>query len=163
MAVRVTVVSKFRTLILPCAYLWIRFFLACTADAQLNMLKSLGIGAKNLPLLPLPPTVIQRSAMTSDDGIGASTSTINVLGNCTTVIYALPKEDHLVVGYINEWINAYSFIMSKYIISRTLLSADNHCYQQQRRLLPESNTTVCSTNEVSKKHFFLFLLLHSSL
>lgn len=34
--------------------------------------------------------------------------------NCTTVVYAFPEEDRVVVGYINEWINAYSFISSKY-------------------------------------------------
>lgn len=36
--------------------------------------------------------------------------------NCTTVVYAVPEEDRVVVGYINEWINAYSFISSKYTI-----------------------------------------------
>ncbi|XP_024940393.1 protein eva-1 homolog C isoform X8 [Cephus cinctus] len=30
--------------------------------------------------------------------------------NCTTVVYAFPEEDRVVVGYLNEWINAYSFI-----------------------------------------------------
>ncbi|XP_015187724.1 PREDICTED: uncharacterized protein LOC107072366 isoform X2 [Polistes dominula] len=30
--------------------------------------------------------------------------------NCTTVVYAVPDEDRMVVGYLNEWINAYSFI-----------------------------------------------------
>ncbi|XP_025993440.1 uncharacterized protein LOC105195019 isoform X3 [Solenopsis invicta] len=80
-------------------------------DARLNMLKSLGIGAKDLPLPPLPSTVIQASAMASDSGVGnaASTST-SASGNCTTVVYAFPKDDHLVVGYLNEWISAYSFI-----------------------------------------------------
>ncbi|XP_046434330.1 protein eva-1 isoform X1 [Neodiprion pinetum] len=30
--------------------------------------------------------------------------------NCTTVIYAIPEEERVVVGYLNEWINAYAFI-----------------------------------------------------
>lgn len=82
-------------------------------DARLNMLKSLGIGAKDLPLPPLPPTVIQESAMASDDdGVGdnAASTSPGATGNCTTVVYAFPEEDRLVVGYLNEWINAYSFI-----------------------------------------------------
>ncbi|XP_032689135.1 uncharacterized protein LOC116852673 isoform X1 [Odontomachus brunneus] len=83
-------------------------------DTRLNMLKSLGIGAKDLPLPPLPPTVIQEITMASDNGVGNATSTSPVAsGNCTTVVYAFPKEeeeDRLVVGYLNEWINAYSFI-----------------------------------------------------
>lgn len=81
------------------------------------MLKSLGIGAKDLPLPPLPPTVIQGIAMASDNGAGASTSPSVASGNCTTVVYAFPKEeeeDRLVLGYLNEWINAYSFITSEY-------------------------------------------------
>lgn len=84
----------------------------------MNMLKSLGIGAKDLPL---SPTVIRENAMTGDNGIGNVTSTPGVgsaAGNCTTVVYAFPEEDHLVVGYLNEWINAYSFITSEYTISR---------------------------------------------
>lgn len=93
------------------------------------MLKSLGIGAKDLPLPPLPPTVIQGVAMASDyDGVGNAVTTMSpgASGNCTTVVYAFPKEeeDHLVVGYLNEWINAYSFITSEYYtVSRGLLSA----------------------------------------
>lgn len=82
------------------------------------MLKSLGIGAKDLPLPPLPPTVIQESAMASDDdGVGdnAASTSPGATGNCTTVVYAFPEEDRLVVGYLNEWINAYSFITSEYI------------------------------------------------
>lgn len=84
------------------------------------MLKSLGIGAKHLPLSPLPPTVIQGVAMTGDNGVGKAAPTPSVVGasgNCTTVVYAFPEEeDHLVVGYLNEWINAYSFITSEYTI-----------------------------------------------
>lgn len=95
-------------------------FLACTVDARLNMLKSLGIGAKHLPLSPLPPTVIQGVAMAGDNGVGNAASTpsaVGASGNCTTVVYAFPEEeDHLVVGYLNEWINAYSFITSEYTI-----------------------------------------------
>ncbi|KAH0956754.1 hypothetical protein HN011_008801, partial [Eciton burchellii] len=83
-------------------------------DARLNMLKSLGIGAKDLPLPPLPPTVIQGSAMASDNGVigggNAASTSLAATGNCTTVVYAFPEEDRLVVGYLNEWINAYSFI-----------------------------------------------------
>ncbi|XP_011707859.1 PREDICTED: uncharacterized protein LOC105462730 [Wasmannia auropunctata] len=79
-------------------------------DARLNMLKSLNSGAKDLPLPPLPPTVIQASAMATESGVGNAVSTsASASGNCTTVVYAFP-EDHLVVGYLNEWINAYSFI-----------------------------------------------------
>lgn len=101
-----------------------RLFLACTVDARLNMLKSLGIGAKDLPLPPLPPTVIQASAMASDSGSDKAVSTgASASGNCTTVVYAFPEEDHLVVGYLNEWINAYSFITSEYTNGRSLLSA----------------------------------------
>ncbi|XP_029660103.1 uncharacterized protein LOC115233684 [Formica exsecta] len=78
------------------------------------MLKSLGIGAKHLPLSPLPPTVIQGVAMASDNGVGNAATTpgaVGASGNCTTVVYAFPEEeDRLVVGYLNEWINAYSFI-----------------------------------------------------
>ena len=88
------------------------------------MLKSLSIGAKDLPLPPLPPTVIQASSMASDNGIGNAISTsASASGNCTTVVYAFPEEDHIVVGYLNEWINAYSFITSKYTIGRSLFSA----------------------------------------
>lgn len=97
-------------------------FVSRVVDAQLNMLKSLGIGAKDLPLPPLPPTVIQASAMASDNGVGNAGST-SASGNCTTVVYAFPEEDHLVMGYLNEWINAYSFITSEYTNGRALLSA----------------------------------------
>ncbi|XP_076177779.1 uncharacterized protein LOC143152023 isoform X3 [Ptiloglossa arizonensis] len=38
-----------------------------------------------------------------------STSTMSPV-NCTTIVYAFPEEDRVVVGYISEWINAYSFI-----------------------------------------------------
>jgi len=108
------------------ACLWIRLFLACTVDARLNMLKSLGIGAKDLPLPPLPPTVIQGSAMASDNGVigggNAASTSLAATGNCTTVVYAFPEEDRLVVGYLNEWINAYSFITSEYSIGRVIFS-----------------------------------------
>lgn len=123
-----------------------RLFLACTVDARLNMLKSLGIGAKDLSLPPLPPTVIQGSAMASDSGVGNAVSTsASASGNCTTVVYAFPEEDHLVVGYLNEWINAYSFITSEYTIGRSLLSAGKPsvkrcCYYRPRRLLPGLDT-----------------------
>lgn len=96
-------------------------FLACTVDARLNLLKSLGIGAKHLPLSPLPPTVIQGVAMAGDNGVGNAATTpsaVGASGNCTTVVYAFPEEeDHVVVGYLNEWINAYSFITSEYTTS----------------------------------------------
>jgi hypothetical protein len=90
------------------------------------MLKSLGIGAKDLPLPPLPPTVIQGSAMASDNGVigggNAASTSLAATGNCTTVVYAFPEEDRLVVGYLNEWINAYSFITSEYSIGRVIFS-----------------------------------------
>lgn len=136
-----------------------RLFLACTVDARLNMLKSLGIGAKDLPLPPLPPTVIQGSAMASDNGVGNATS-VSTSGNCTTVVYTFPEEDHLVVGYLNEWINAYSFITSEYTIGRSLLSAGKPsvkrcCYYRPRRLLPGlDDRVVCPTRaKVGERYF----------
>lgn len=107
------------------------------------MLKSLGIGAKDLPLPPLPSTVIQASAMASDSGVGnaASTST-SASGNCTTVVYAFPKDDHLVVGYLNEWISAYSFITSEYTNGRSLLSAGKPLGKAQLLSIPTTLARV---------------------
>lgn len=140
----------------PYASLNSRLFLACTVDARLNMLKTLGIGAKDLSL---SPAVIRGSAMTGDNGVGNAASTPGVgaaAGNCTTVVYAFPEEDHLVVGYLNEWINAYSFITSEYTISRVLLSAgkplqsaidpDDFCHGWTRQV-------VCPANELGERYF----------
>ncbi|XP_076667728.1 uncharacterized protein LOC143368664 isoform X2 [Andrena cerasifolii] len=75
-----------------------------------NSFKSVGVGAKDSPLMP---PVIQGTIMfgnnVADIARDVSTSTMSPI-NCTTVIYAAPEEDRVVVGYINEWINAYSFI-----------------------------------------------------
>jgi len=123
------------------------------------MLKSLNIGAKDLPLPPLPPTDNQANAMASDSGVGNAASTsASASGNCTTVVYAFPEEDHLVVGYLNEWINAYSFITSEYTIGRSLLSAGKPsvkrcCY---RPFLPGLDRVVCPTRaKAGKNYFFL--------
>ncbi|XP_076658066.1 uncharacterized protein LOC143362102 isoform X1 [Halictus rubicundus] len=80
-------------------------------ETQSGNHKSLGAGAKDLSLTP---KVVQRIVMFGNnvDDINArdlTTSTMSPV-NCTTVVYAFPEEDRVVVGYINEWINAYSFI-----------------------------------------------------
>ncbi|KZC04292.1 hypothetical protein WN55_02181 [Dufourea novaeangliae] len=86
------------------------YLLTDVVDTQSNNYKSLGVGAKDLPLTP---TVIQGMVMfgnnVADITRDLSTSTMSPI-NCTTVVYAFPEEDRVVVGYINEWINAYSFI-----------------------------------------------------
>ncbi|XP_043262492.1 uncharacterized protein LOC122403195 [Colletes gigas] len=79
-------------------------------DTRSKNFKSVGVGAKDMPLTPM---VIQGMVMLennlADNTRNLSTSTMSPI-NCTTVIYAFPEEDRVVVGYINEWINAYSFI-----------------------------------------------------
>ncbi|XP_076629561.1 uncharacterized protein LOC143345880 isoform X2 [Colletes latitarsis] len=79
-------------------------------DTRSKNFKSVGVGAKDMPLTPM---VIQGMVMLennlADNTRDLSTSTMSPI-NCTTVIYAFPEEDRVVVGYINEWINAYSFI-----------------------------------------------------
>ncbi|XP_012148472.1 uncharacterized protein LOC100876556 isoform X2 [Megachile rotundata] len=72
--------------------------------------KSHGVRAKDSSL---SPAVIQGVIM-FDNNVDGNTrdlpsSTVSPI-NCTTVVYAVPEEDRVVVGYINEWINAYSFI-----------------------------------------------------
>lgn len=144
-------------------------FLACTVDARLNLLKSHGIGAKHLPLPPLPPTVIQGIAMASDNGVGNAASTSpGASGNCTTVVYAFPKEeeDRLVVGYLNEWINAYSFVTSEYYtIGRALLSAGKPTASLSippgERALSSCRAwirqVVCPTKEACRRIFLFFV------
>ncbi|XP_043279392.1 protein eva-1 isoform X2 [Venturia canescens] len=44
------------------------------------------------------------------DGKSDEAGLIQAEPNCTTVVYAVPEEERVVVGYLNEWINAYSFI-----------------------------------------------------
>ncbi|XP_053990952.1 uncharacterized protein LOC128891098 isoform X2 [Hylaeus anthracinus] len=77
-------------------------------DTRSKNFKSVGVGAKDIT-----PTVIQGMIMiennVADITRDISTSTMSPI-NCTTVVYAYPEEDRVVVGYINEWINAYSFI-----------------------------------------------------
>ncbi|XP_076245270.1 uncharacterized protein LOC143185865 [Calliopsis andreniformis] len=79
-------------------------------DTRSNGFKSVGVGAKDSPLTP---TVSQGMIMfgnnVADIARDSPTSTMSSI-NCTTVVYAVPEEDRVVVGYINEWINAYSFI-----------------------------------------------------
>lgn len=48
--------------------------------------------------------------------LSAQSSNISTTPNCTTtIVYAVTEEDRVVVGYVNEWINAYSFITSEYL------------------------------------------------
>lgn len=82
-----------------------------TVDTRTNKFKSVGIGAKDSPLTP---TVMQGMIMFDNNVADVTTSSTMSPINCTTVVYAFPEEDRVVVGYINEWINAYSFISSKY-------------------------------------------------
>ncbi|XP_076751355.1 uncharacterized protein LOC143423722 isoform X1 [Xylocopa sonorina] len=65
------------------------------------------VGAKDSPLTS---TVMQGMIMFDNNVADITTSSTMSPINCTTVVYAFPKEDRVVVGYINEWINAYSFI-----------------------------------------------------
>ncbi|KOC67588.1 Protein FAM176C [Habropoda laboriosa] len=76
-------------------------------DTRSNKFKSIGVGAKDSPLTP---TVIQGMIMFDNNVADMTTSSTMSPINCTTVVYAFPEEDRVVVGYINEWINAYSFI-----------------------------------------------------
>lgn len=48
-----------------------------------------------------------------NDGKDDEAGLVQAEPNCTTVVYAVPEEERVVVGYLNEWINAYSFISSK--------------------------------------------------
>ncbi|KOX70709.1 hypothetical protein WN51_02133 [Melipona quadrifasciata] len=66
--------------------------------------------AKRTKDSPLTPTVIQGMIMFDNNVADITTSSTMSPINCTTVVYAFPEEDRVVVGYINEWINAYSFI-----------------------------------------------------
>lgn len=84
-----------------------------TVDTRSNKFKS--VGAKESPLTP---TVIQGMIMFDNNVADITSSTMSPI-NCTTVVYAFPEEDRVVVGYINEWINAYSFISSKYTLYST--------------------------------------------
>ncbi|CAD1478724.1 unnamed protein product, partial [Heterotrigona itama] len=68
---------------------------------------SVGVGTKDSPLTP---TVIQGMIMFDNNVADITTSSTMSPINCTTVVYTFPEEDRVVVGYINEWINAYSFI-----------------------------------------------------
>lgn len=48
-----------------------------------------------------------------NDGKDDEAGLVQAEPNCTTVVYAVPEEERVVVGYLNEWINEYSFISSK--------------------------------------------------
>lgn len=90
--------------------------------------------------------VIQGVAMASDNGVDNAASTsgaVGASGNCTTVVYAFPEEeDHLVVGYLNEWINAYSFITSEYTIGWSLyFQLVKYAVANQPRFMPRLDTT----------------------
>ncbi|OAD61997.1 hypothetical protein WN48_07682 [Eufriesea mexicana] len=76
-------------------------------DTRPNKYRSVGVGAKDSPLTP---TVVQGMIMFDNNVADITTSSTMSPINCTTVVYAFPEEDRVVVGYINEWINAYSFI-----------------------------------------------------
>ncbi|XP_043578435.1 uncharacterized protein LOC122565710 isoform X2 [Bombus pyrosoma] len=76
-------------------------------DIRTNKFKSVGIGAKDSPLTS---TVMQGMIMFDNNVADVTTNSTMSPINCTTVVYAFPEEDRVVVGYINEWINAYSFI-----------------------------------------------------
>lgn len=80
-------------------------------------LSSVGTGGKAQKRLRLPNE--DKKAMTMGGarvnvGNIDDTGDVQTTTNCTTVVYAMPEEDRVVVGYLNEWINAYSFISSKY-------------------------------------------------
>lgn len=94
-------------------------------DTRSNGYKSVGVGAKDSRR---SSTVLQERVMfgnnAADIAKNGSASTMSPI-NCTTVVYAVPEEDRVVVGYINEWINAYSFISSKYCNRNFLVSSTN--------------------------------------
>lgn len=84
--------------------------------------------------------------MASDNGVGNAATTpgaVGASGNCTTVVYAFPEEeDRLVVGYLNEWINAYSFITSEYTIGWSLyFQLVKYAVANQPRFMPGLDTT----------------------
>lgn len=137
-----------------------------TVGTRSNSFKSVGVGAKDSPLMP---PVIQETIMfgtnVADIARDVSTSTMSPI-NCTTVIYAAPEEDRVVVGYINEWINAYSFISSKYHncspTSRvTLPSADkSHSYRLSSLLsTPLNRYKGFHVTEVSVKGISLLVTI----
>ncbi|KAG7201376.1 hypothetical protein KM043_004140 [Ampulex compressa] len=76
-------------------------------ETRTNKLKSLGVGGKDLPTVIQGMIMLGNNEGDSPKELPASTVPPT---NCTTVVYAFPEEDRVVVGYINEWINAYSFI-----------------------------------------------------
>ncbi|XP_026667577.1 uncharacterized protein LOC108622848 isoform X2 [Ceratina calcarata] len=76
-------------------------------DTRSNIFKSVGVRAKDSLLTP---TIVQGMIMYNNNVTDVATSSTTSPINCTTVVYAFPGQDRVVVGYINEWINAYSFI-----------------------------------------------------
>ena len=82
-------------------------------NERLNKLNSINFNGKARKKLQLPNEGTS-GMMLGDTGSNFKSDSGNVAPtNCTTIIYALPEEDRVIVGYLNEWINAYSFISSK--------------------------------------------------
>lgn len=80
-----------------------------TVDVR-NNLGSIGTKERNTKHYRLPTddkNEIKLPTKTVGNNFAAS--------NCTTIVYAVAEEDRVVVGFINEWINAYSFISSEYL------------------------------------------------
>ncbi|XP_012280667.1 uncharacterized protein LOC105699862 isoform X2 [Orussus abietinus] len=77
------------------------------ARYKLSSVGTVGKARKHVLL----PTDVTTGMMLGDNGVNSKGEPIAVSPtNCTTVVYAFPEEDRVVVGYLNEWINAYSFI-----------------------------------------------------
>ncbi|XP_043669132.1 uncharacterized protein LOC122629608 isoform X3 [Vespula pensylvanica] len=82
-------------------------------DNALNKLGSVGKEAKGTKEKDLSLSAVVTTGMIFGGNRGGNSSALPTTvspSNCTTVVYAVPDEDRMVVGYLNEWINAYSFI-----------------------------------------------------
>lgn len=93
-------------------------------DNALNKLGSVGKEAKGTKEKDLSLSAVVTTGMIFGGNRGGNSSALPTTvspSNCTTVVYAVPDEDRMVVGYLNEWINAYSFISSKYIRNFSVL------------------------------------------
>ena len=79
-------------------------------------LSSVGTGGKAQKRLRLPHADtkgMMTGGSRGNDGKIDEPGGIQMTTNCTTVVYTVPEEERVVVGYLNEWISAYSFISSK--------------------------------------------------
>ncbi|XP_043491916.1 uncharacterized protein LOC122517539 isoform X1 [Polistes fuscatus] len=82
-------------------------------DNALNKLGSVGKEGKVTKEKDMSLSTVVTTGMIFGNNKGGNSSALPTTvspSNCTTVVYAVPDEDRMVVGYLNEWINAYSFI-----------------------------------------------------